>query len=153
MRSSQKILMLVEDSRDDAELIVSTLRDSEFKPHIIHVKDGAEALDYFFARTDRYKDRRLPHCILLDLKIPKIFGLEVLRQIRMSHEGAKIPVIVFTSSQEESDVIESYRFNVNSYLQKPIDSDDFEEAVLRLSQYWMMMNHYPASWELVGGYP
>lgn len=153
MSEIPKVLLLIEDSADDAELVLSTLRDSQLNSQIIHLKDGAEALDYIFARTSHYRDRVLPHWILLDLKIPKISGIDVLRQLRSSNEGAKIPVVVFTSSREESDVIDSYRWNVTSYLQKPIDYEEFETAVQRISFYWAAMNQYPPSWEKVRNAP
>lgn len=149
----QKTVLLIEDNADDAELMLSILKDSALKAHIVHVKDGVEALDYIFARTVAYKDRVLPHWILLDLKIPKISGLEVLKQLRATQLGAKIPVIVFTSSKEQSDIIESYRLDVNSYLQKPIDYDEYESTVKRLGVYWTAMNQYPPSWEKVGNRP
>jgi two-component system response regulator len=152
MRVNPKVLLLVEDSRDDAELILSTLINFKPKAKIIHVKDGAEAMDYLFARSAKYAGRALPHCILLDLKIPKIPGLEVLKQIRTSEELAKIPVVVFTSSKEEPDILESYRLNASSYLQKPIDFDEFEETVKQLGIYWIALNHYPSSWENAGAF-
>ncbi len=145
-----KTVLLIEDNADDAELTLSVLKASLLKAQIVHVKDGAEALDYIFARTSKHLTRAFPHLILLDLKIPKISGLEVLRKLRASPEGANVPVIVFTSSKEQSDIVESYRLNVNSYLQKPINFDEYEATVRRLGIYWIAMNQYPPSWEKVG---
>lgn len=151
MTEARKILLLVEDSRDDADLIIGALEDSRLNAQIVLVRDGAEALDYLFERSPRFQGRALPHWILLDLKLPKVSGLEVLRQLRQSPEGAKIPVVVFTSSREEQDIVESYRWNVNSYLQKPIDSEEFERTVRKLDLYWSGMNNYPATWSKVSG--
>ncbi len=150
MIEAPKTVLLVEDNADDAELTLSALQTSTLKAQIVHVKDGAEALDYIFARTSQHLSRVFPHWILLDLKIPKISGLEVLRKLRASPEGANVPVVVFTSSKEQSDIVESYRLNVNSYLQKPINFDEYEATVRRLGVYWIAMNQYPPSWEKLG---
>jgi CheY-like chemotaxis protein len=139
-------ILLVEDSPDDAELAIRALRKNHLANHIFHVKDGAEALEFIFA-TGAYSDRRIenaPKVVFLDLKLPKVDGLEVLRQIKSDPQTRSIPVVMLTSSAEEQDVIESYKLGVNSYIVKPVDFDKFIQAVSELGLYWLLLNHPPA---------
>jgi CheY-like chemotaxis protein len=134
-------ILLVEDNPTDAELTMRALRRNNLANNVTWVKNGAEALDFIFCRGG-YSSRKNDHpkLILLDLKLPKVDGIEVLRQIK-SDEGAKmIPVVVLTSSTEERDIVDSYRLGVNSYLVKPVDFEQFGETVAKAGLYWMLMN-------------
>ena len=138
-------IVLVEDNPADAELTVRALREFNMVNEIVHLTDGVEALDYFFARG-RYADRSpqpLPKLVLLDLKLPKIDGLEVLRQLKADEKTRCIPVVVLTSSREDRDLIESYGLGVNSYLVKPVDFDQFLETARTLGLYWLLLNQVP----------
>ena len=138
-------VLLVEDNPADAELTVRALRRHNLA-NIIHiVRDGQEALDYLFC-TGPYADRNprhSPRIILLDLKLPKVDGLEVLKQIKSHPDTRTLPVVVLTSSQEERDLVESYRLNVNSYIVKPVDFNQFSESVRQLGLYWLLLNKTP----------
>lgn len=138
-------ILLVEDNPDDVELTLRSLRKHNLANKVFVVRDGEEALEYIFA-SGKYAERNFedhPKVILLDLKLPKVDGLEVLRRIK-SHERTKlIPVVVLTSSREEKDIIESYRLGVNSYLVKPVDFDKFVECVTELGFYWVLLNKQP----------
>jgi two-component system, response regulator len=138
-------ILLVEDNPQDAEMAVRALKKNHLANSVHHVKDGAEALEYIFAKG-AYAGRRIedrPKVVLLDLKLPKVDGLEVLQRIK-SDEGAKmIPVVVLTSSKEEKDMVESYRLGVNSYIVKPVEFDKFVEAVKQLGLYWLLLNGLP----------
>ncbi len=139
---SEVEILLVEDNPADAELALRALKKRNLANHVIRVGDGAEALDFLFARgafherciTDR------PKVILLDLKLPKVDGLEVLRTIKSDPRTQSIPVVMLTSSKEEKDIIESYRLGVNSYMVKPVDFDKFLVAVEELGLYWLLLN-------------
>lgn len=134
-------ILLVEDNPTDAELTMRALRRNNLANNVTWVKNGAEALDFVFCRG-AYGSRKNDHpkLILLDLKLPKVDGIEVLRQIK-SDEGTKtIPVVVLTSSAEERDIMESYRLGVNSYLVKPVDFEQFGQTVSKAGFYWMLMN-------------
>jgi len=143
MRS--KTILLVEDNPDDEALTIRALSKSGVASEITVVHDGAEALEYLFA-TGSYRDREktdLPRIIVLDLKLPKIDGLEVLRQLR-DDEGTKlVPVVVLTSSIEERDLAEAYRLGANSYVRKPVDFVEFSDAVRQLGEYWLRVNEPP----------
>lgn len=145
MNTNKVEILLVEDNPTDVELTLRALRKHNLANNVHVVTDGAEALDYIFA-TGSYKDRKTdkkPKVVLLDLKLPKVNGLEVLRKIK-SHERTKdIPVVVLTSSKEEQDQIESYRLGVNSYIVKPVDFNQFAEVVAKLGFYWMLLNKLP----------
>jgi two-component system response regulator len=139
-------ILLVEDNVSDAELITRALRKVNLANHLIHVKDGEEALHFIFATgpfTGREK-RNMPKVILLDIKMPKVNGIEVLRQIKANNETKRVPVVIMTSSKEEQDIIRSYEFGVNSFVVKPVEFNDFAKAVSELGLYWVLINHPPA---------
>ncbi len=138
-------ILLVEDNPNDAELSLYALKKYKVANHIFHARDGAEALDYIFC-TGPFANRQIedvPRVILLDLKLPKVDGHEVLRRIKSDDRTRNIPVVVLTSSREERDVIESYHQGVNSYIVKPIDFEQFTEAVRKLGMYWLLLNEIP----------
>lgn len=139
---TKKMILLVEDNPDDEALTLRALKQNKVQNEVVVAHDGAEALDYLFARG-AYAGRDLrvmPHLILLDLKLPKIDGLEVLQRMRADPRTALLPVVVLTSSREDRDVIESYRHSVNSYILKPVDFAQFTEAVGQLGLYWLVLN-------------
>ena len=139
-------ILLVEDSPDDAELALLALKDNHLANRIHLVHDGAEALEFLFGSgSDRKPQSEVPKLILLDLKLPKVDGLEVLQRIKEDPRTRHIPVVVMTSSREESDVVASYKLGVNSYIVKPVDFEQFTEAVRQLGLYWMLLNHLPAA--------
>ena len=138
-------VLLVEDNPDDAELALHALRRENFCNQIQVVRDGVEALDFVFCRN-AYAHRRFeepPKVVLLDLKLPKVDGLEVLRAMKADPRTKTIPVVVLTSSKEEKDLIESYHLGANSYIQKPVDIDQFRETVKQLGLYWLLVNVLP----------
>lgn len=138
-------ILLVEDNPDDVELALHALRMHNLANDIEVARDGAEALDYIF-RTGSYADRPLeplPRLILLDLKLPKIGGLEVLERVKSDPRTRSIPVVVLTSSRQERDIIESYQLGVNSYITKPVDFEQFIQAVYTLGLYWLLLNEPP----------
>jgi two-component system response regulator len=138
-------VLLVEDNPRDAEMTLRALRKRYFANTIVHVTDGQEALDWLFA-TGAYVGRdqsQQPKIVLLDLKLPKVDGLEVLRAIRADARTRLVPVVVLTSSQEDRDVVESYKLGVNSYIVKPVDFDNFSAAVAELGHYWLLLNQQP----------
>lgn len=141
----QKSILLVEDNADDEALTLRALKKNNIQNRVVVAHDGAEALDYLFgteARASRDQDV-LPALILLDLKLPKIDGLEVLRRIR-AHERTKLlPVVILTSSQEEQDILNGYSLGANSYIRKPVDFAQFTEAVRQLGLYWLLLNEPP----------
>lgn len=135
MASEPKTILLVEDNADDEQLTLRAMRQSEV-PNIIRVaRDGAEALEAVFGAN-----ARLPDLILLDLKLPKVSGLEVLQKLRSDEKTRGLPVVVLTSSDEEKDIVESYNLGANSYIRKPVDFDEFIDAVRQLGLYWLSMN-------------
>lgn len=138
-------ILLVEDNPSDAELTLQTLQENNLVNHVKWLHDGAEALDFLFA-IGEYAGRditKTPKVILLDLKMPKVDGLEVLKQIKDDERTRAIPIVVMTSSREERDIVESYRLGVNSYIVKPVDFDQFSEAVKTLGMYWVLLNQPP----------
>jgi two-component system response regulator len=141
--SNEKVeILLVEDNPHDAEMTIRALKKANLANKLIHVKDGAEALDFVFARgpfADRQVENK-PKVILLDIKMPKIDGIEVLRQIKSNDITKAIPVVIMTSSKEEQDVITSYNLGVNSYVVKPVDFEGFAKAVSELGFYWLITN-------------
>lgn len=137
--------MLVEDNPRDAEMTLRTLKKNNLARHVVHVSDGREALDWLFA-AGPYANRDAvarPKVVLLDLKLPKVEGLEVLRAIRSDTRMKSLPVVVLTSSREEQDLIESYEQGVNSYIVKPVDFESFSAAVAELGHYWLLVNQTP----------
>ena len=139
------MILLVEDNPTDEALVLRAFKKINLSVKIIVVRDGAEAVDFIFYQG-AYKDRDprdVPQLILLDMKLPKLSGLEVLRQIRANEHTRLLPVIMLTSSREEQDLIESYRSGANSYVRKPIEYDQFLEAIRELSLYWLIMNEPP----------
>jgi len=138
-------ILLVEDNPNDVELTVLALKRHNLANRVFVVRDGAEALDFIFA-TGTFSDRNSNHrpkVIFLDLKLPKVDGLEVLRKIKANEKSRAIPVVVLTSSREDRDVVESYNLGVNSYIVKPVDFDKFLQAVAELGFYWLLLNEAP----------
>lgn len=138
-------ILLVEDNPTDAELTMRALKKNNLTNKLVWVKDGAEALDFLFA-NGTYADRSqadLPKLVLLDLRMPKVDGLEVLQKIKADEKTKKIPVVVLTSSKEDEDIVESYELGVNSYVSKPVEFDEFTEAVSTLGLYWILLNKPP----------
>jgi two-component system response regulator len=138
-------ILLVEDNMSDAELTIRALKKNNLANKLIHLKDGAEALDFIFAQGE-YLHREMgniPSVIILDLKMPKVNGIEVLRRIKSDERTKKIPVVVLTSSKEDPDIQECYSLGVNSYVVKPVEFDHFVKAVSDLGLYWMILNQPP----------
>ena len=138
-------ILLVEDNISDAELTIRALRKKNLTNNLIHLKNGAEALDFLFAKG-AYADRdplKIPKVILLHLKMPKVDGLEVLARIRGDEHTKKIPVVVLTSSKEDPDIEACYALGVNSYIVKPVEFDNFFKAVSELGFYWLLLNQVP----------
>ncbi|WP_235921236.1 response regulator [Foetidibacter luteolus] len=135
-------IVLVEDNPNDAELTIRALKKINLANNLIHLKDGAEALDFIFARGI-YSQRNvenIPKVILLDIKMPKVDGIEVLRQIKGNDLTKRIPVVIMTSSKEQKDIFNSYNLGVNSYVVKPVDFESFAKAVSELGLYWVLLN-------------
>jgi CheY-like chemotaxis protein len=138
-------ILIVEDNQQDLDLAQRALRKANLTNHIHVVRDGEEALQFVFCEGP-HSGRKIengPKVILLDLKLPKVDGLEVLRRIKSDPRTNAIPVVVLTSSKEQSDVIESYHLGVNSYIVKPVNFEQFSEAVQKLGMYWLLLNHPP----------
>jgi two-component system, response regulator len=145
MNSREVDILLVEDNKDDLELALHALRRERLANRIQIARDGEEALDFLFCRgefADRSMDQQ-PRVVLLDLKLPKVDGLEVLKQIKEDARTKTIPVVILTSSKEERDLVSSYRLGVNSYIQKPVDFDQFRDTVKQLGLYWLVVNQAP----------
>jgi two-component system, response regulator len=138
-------ILIVEDNPHDAELTVRTLKKQHLANKIFIAEDGAEALDFIFYRG-KYSDRgklRPPKVIFLDLKLPKVTGLEVLREIKSNNETKKIPVVIITSSKEDPDIKAAYELGANSYIVKPVDFDAFVHSITNAGLYWMVVNESP----------
>jgi len=137
-----KIILLVEDNPNDEALTLRALKKNYIKNALIVVRDGAEALDWLFARgSHEGRDTSvLPQVVLLDLKLPKVSGLEVLRALRADPKTKRLPVVLLTSSKEDQDVIAGYDLGANSYVRKPIDFGEFAEAIRQLGLYWLVLN-------------
>ena len=142
MENTELEILLVEDNVNDAELAIRALRKNNIANHIIHLKDGAVTLDFLFGKGE-YEGRNInnkPKVILLDLKMPKVSGIEVLEKIKSNELTKKIPVVMLTSSKEHSDVEKSYLLGANSYIVKPVDFESFRKTVNDLGIYWMLLN-------------
>jgi CheY-like chemotaxis protein len=138
-------VLLVEDNPSDAELTMRALRKKNLANKLVHLKDGAEAIDFLFAQG-LYTNRRVensPKVVLLDLKLPKVNGIEVLRKIKSDDRTRKIPVVVMSSSREDSDLAACYELGVNGYVVKPVEFEDFARAVSELGCYWLLINETP----------
>lgn len=138
-------ILLVEDNPADSELAIRALRRGRIRNQIQLLEDGSEALDFIFCRGN-YAHRQIndyPKMILLDLKLPKVTGLEILRQLKSDSRTKMIPIVVLTSSAQDSDVLESYKLGVNSYIVKPVDFEQFNKAIEQLGFYWVLINRTP----------
>lgn len=139
-------ILLVEDNPQEAELTIRALKKRTLANHFVHVHDGQEAVDFIFNRG-RYQESEayeMPKVVLLDLKLPKLDGLEVLRQIRADERTRLMPVVVLTSSREDRDVVEAYALGANSYIVKPVDFEKFLEVVSNMITYWILLNELPS---------
>lgn len=142
---NQVEILFIEDNHHEAELTIRSLKKHNLANKLKHIDDGEEALDFIFSKG-AYEDRLNspePKLIILDLKLPKVDGLEILRQLKADDKTKLIPVVVLTSSQEEKDIVESYRLGVNSYIVKPVNFETFGKAVADLGLYWVILNHRP----------
>ncbi len=132
-------ILLIEDNPDDAGLTIRTLKKNNLGNHLIHLEDGQDALDFLFN-----EENRMPKLILLDLKMPRVDGIEVLRKLKSDEKKRSIPVVVLTSSKEEKDIVEAYKLGVNAYIVKPVDFDQFVKAVTQVGLFWVVLNQPPA---------
>lgn len=145
MNSREVDILLVEDSQDDADLALHALRRENLANNIFVVRDGEQALDFLFCR-EAFAQRSFDHSpklVLLDLKLPKVDGIEVLKQIKSDPRTKTIPVVIMTSSKEERDLVDGYNFCANSYIQKPVDFHQFRETVQQVGLYWLVTNQPP----------
>ena len=144
--SSEKVILLVEDNRDDEELAIRALKKNNIPNAVVVARDGVQAIDYLFGTTEgAVAAPTLPQVILLDLNLPKLNGLDVLRKIRSEQRTRFLPVVVLTSSKEEEDILNSYSLGANSYVRKPVDFGQFIEAVKTLGQFWLSLNEQPVA--------
>lgn len=142
---SDKVILLVEDNADDEALTLRALRNNNIRNEVVIARDGVEALDYLFG-TGPYQGRDardLPQVVLLDLKLPRLDGLEVLKRIRSDKRTEVLPVVILTSSKEEYDLLDGYRHGANSYIRKPVDFKQFTDAIRQLGMYWLVLNEGP----------
>ncbi len=140
-----KFILLIEDSEDDIKLTEMAFKENNIKNELVVLRDGAEAMDYIFCKgTYSNRDKnKLPALILLDIKLPKINGIEVLKQLRSNIRTKLIPVVILTSSKEEKDLINGYSFGCNSYVRKPVNFNEFTGAMKQLGLYWIILNEEP----------
>jgi two-component system, response regulator len=141
----EKVILLVEDNPDDEALTLRALKKNDIRNKVVVARDGAQALEYLFGTGER-KERDpevLPELVLLDLKLPRVDGLEVLRRIRADERTRLLPVVILTSSKEQRDLVEGYGYGANSYIRKPVDFGQFVEAVRQLGLYWLVLNETP----------
>ena len=147
MNYNEVEILLVEDNIYDAEMTIRALRKVNLANSLVHLKDGEEAINFLFGKNE-YSDRNMafqPKVILLDIKMPKVDGIEILRQIKANENTRNIPVVIMTSSKEEQDIIISYSIGVNSYVVKPLDFEGFAKAVSQLGLYWLLTNQSPVN--------
>lgn len=145
MVPESKCILLVEDNTDDEILTMMAFKENNIMNTIMVAHDGVEALDYLFA-TGKFANRdryQLPQVVLLDLKLPKIDGLEILHQIRTNELTRLLPVVILTSSKEDMDMFQSYQFGANSYIRKPVDFEQFSQSIKQLGLYWLVLNETP----------
>ncbi len=145
MEVKEKVILLVEDNPDDVELTRRALKKSRVANELVVARDGVEALDYLFA-TGSFAGRvtnDMPSLVLLDLKLPKVDGLEVLKRLRADKRTNLLPIVILTSSKEQRDLVEGYRLGANSYIRKPVDFTQFVEAIQELQLYWLVLNQPP----------
>lgn len=140
-----KFILLIEDNKDDIELTIRAFKKNNLKNEIVVIKDGGDAIDYFdkLGEMQPGETHRIPTIILLDLKLPKVDGIDILKKIRSNPYTKFIPVIILTSSLEEQDLFNGYQFGANSYIRKPVDFTKFIEAVQQLGLYWLLLNETP----------
>jgi two-component system response regulator len=141
----EKVILLVEDNPDDEALTLRALKKNDIQNQVVVARDGAQALEYLFGTGERKeRDPKVsPELILLDLKLPRVDGLEVLRRIRADERTRLLPVVILTSSKEQRDLVEGYGYGANSYIRKPVDFGQFVEAVRQLGLYWLVLNETP----------
>lgn len=145
MQSRIVEILLVEDNPQDAEMTIRTLKKNNISNNIVHLEDGEQAIDYLFCKGI-YSERHItdfPKVVLLDIKMPKVSGIEVLRQIRENSITKSLPVVILTSSREDPDIKACYDLGVNSYIVKPVEFDDFSKTVNKLGLYWLLLNQSP----------
>jgi two-component system, response regulator len=145
MVATEKVILLVEDNEQDEVLTLRALKKNQISNEVVIARDGAEALDFLFA-TGNHAGRdgtQLPQVVLLDLKLPKVDGLEVLRRIRAAEATKRLPVVILTTSNEDADLVRGYDLGANSYVRKPVDFVEFSEAVRKLGMYWLLLNEVP----------
>jgi two-component system response regulator len=140
MSKGELKIILVEDSNEDAELTIRSLKKAGLGNEIVRLHDGEEALNYFFGED---KHNQLPKLILLDLKMPKVDGLEVLKHLRNNKQTKHLPIVMLTSSKEQQDIVNSYKLGVNSYIVKPVDFKSFTQAIQDIGKYWLILNEHP----------
>lgn len=140
-----KPILLIEDNPDDVELTLRAFKKNNIVDQVLVIHDGAEALDYLYGLGSYagHGLNHMPRIILLDLKLPKLDGLELLRRIRAHERTQLLPIVVFTSSQEEKDLLDSYKFGANSFIRKPVDSEQFMQVIEQLGRYWLSLNQPP----------
>jgi len=143
MNHEEVEILLVEDNLNDAELTIRALRKNKLNNHLVHLNDGAQALDFLFGEGEFYgrNIQNKPRVVLLDLKMPKIDGIEVLTKMKAHEQTKGIPVVILTSSKEHPDVEKCYQLGANSYIVKPVDFDNFARAVSEIGLYWLLLNH------------
>ncbi len=141
----EKVILLVEDNPDDEALTLRALKKNDIRNQVVVARDGAQALEYLFGTGERKEGdpEVLPELVLLDLKLPRVDGLEVLRRIRADERTRLLPVVILTSSKEQRDLVEGYGYGANSYIRKPVDFGQFVEAVRQLGLYWLVLNETP----------
>ena len=143
MSDETPFVLLIEDNPDDIALTLRAFEKNKLTNEVIVARDGAEALELLFGAAGLAREQRMPQLVLLDLNLPKIAGLEVLRRIRANPESRLLPVVILTSSKEEEDLLSSYNLGANSYVRKPVDFTAFAEAVRQLGLYWLILNEAP----------